>query len=230
MRLPRAGVLAQDVLRGIWPENPPLRLLIGMCPVLAITTAAINGLIMGVAVTAVLLMTGLMVSALRHAIPDDVRIPVFVVIIATAVTLTDLALARLVPAVHEALGIFVPLIVVNCIILARAEAFASKNPVPRALADALGMGIGETWGLTLIAAIRELLANGTLFGGQVLGAGFEPFRLFGLPPGAFITLGVVVAALNWGVRAYHEVAARRLDRRAPAAAPAGTQAGGGGGR
>lgn len=230
MRLPQTRVLAQDVLRGIWPENPPLRLLIGMCPVLAVTTAAINGLIMGVAVTGVLLMTGLVVSALRHVIPDNVRIPVFVVIIATAVTLTDMTLAGLVPAVHEALGIFVPLIVVNCIILARAEAFASKNPVPRALADALGMGIGETWGLTLIAAIRELLANGTVFGQQVLGDAFQPFRLFGLPPGAFITLGVVVAALNWGIRAYRDAATRRREHGAPAIAVAGASAGGGGAR
>ena len=230
MKRPQTRVLAQDVLRGTWTENPPLRLLIGMCPVLAITTAAINGLIMGVAVTGVLLMTGLVVSALRHVIPDNVRIPVFVVIIATAVTVTDMTLAGLVPAVHEALGIFVPLIVVNCIILARAEAFASKNPVPRALADALGMGIGETWGLTLIAAIRELLANGTLFGRQVLGDAFQPFRLFGLPPGAFITLGVVVAALNWGIRAYRDAATRRPEHRASAVAVAGASAGGGGAR
>lgn len=221
------GLLARDVFRGIWPENPPLRMLIGMCPVLAITTAAINGLIMGLAVTAVLLMTGLTVSALRRVIPDDVRLPVFVVVIATAVTVTDLVLAGLVPAVHEALGIFVPLIVVNCIILARAEAFASKHPVHRALADALGMGIGETWGLTLIASIREVLGSGTLFGHPVLGAGLEPMRVFGMPPGAFITLGVVVAALNWAVRAYQE-AARRARARLPAGAGAGAPAGGGG--
>jgi len=221
-------VLAQDVFRGIWPENPPLRMLIGMCPVLAITTAAINGLIMGIAVTAVLLMTGLVVSALRRVIPDDVRLPVFVVVIATAVTVTDLLLAGLVPAVHDALGIFVPLIVVNCIIFARAEAFASKHPVPRALADGLGMGIGEIWGLTLVASIREVLGNGTFFGYPVLAAGLEPIRVFSMPPGAFITLGVLVATLNWATKAYREAAARRAAGRVTGVVASGAVAGGGG--
>lgn len=224
-------VLAQDVFRGIWPENPPLRMLIGMCPVLAITTAAINGLIMGMAVTGVLMVTALVVSSLRRVIPGDVRIPVFVVIIATAVTVADLLLAGLVPAVHEALGIFVPLIVVNCLILARAEAFASKQPVPRALADALGMGLGETWGLTLVAAIREMLGAGTLFGHRVTVGGFEPLRVFSLPPGAFLTLGVLVAGLNWAARLYQEAARRRAVRRASGEpALAGMPLAGGGGR
>ncbi|MBE3598342.1 MAG: electron transport complex subunit RsxE [Limnochordaceae bacterium] len=201
--------LAGDVVRGIWAENPPLRMLIGMCPVLAITTAAINGLIMGLAVTAVLLITGVIVSAMHRVIPDNVRIPVFVVIIATAVTVTDMTLAGLLPAVHDALGIFVPLIVVNCIILARAEAFASKHGVMRSAADALGMGLGEIWGLTLIAALRELLARGTIFGWQVLGDWFTPLGLFSLPPGAFLTLGAVVAGLNAAVRVAQERAQAR---------------------
>lgn len=224
---PTARVLARDLAQGIWAENPPLRMLIGMCPVLAVTTAALNGFIMGLAVTAVLILTGILVSAMRRVIPDNVRIPVFVVIIATAVTITDMTLAGLVPSVHEQLGIFVPLIVVNCIILARAEAFASKHGVIRSAADALGMGLGEVWGLTLIAAIREVVSKGTLFGWQALGEGFTPLSLFSLPPGAFITLGAVVAGLNAAVQ-YAESRKRRAGA-AAAGAPleaAGAQGGG----
>ncbi|HHX49941.1 MAG TPA: electron transport complex subunit E [Clostridia bacterium] len=185
-----------DLLRGLFRENPTFRLLIGMCPVLAVTTMAINGLIMGIAVVAVLVCSSFMISACKSIIPSQVRIPIYIVIIATFVTIADLLLAALVPDVHKVLGLFVPLIVVNCIILGRAEAFASKMPVLRSITDGLGMGLGFTWALVFIGCIRELLGMGSVFGVQVMGEAFVPWEIMQLPPGAFLTMGIIVFVLN----------------------------------
>lgn len=185
-----------DVVRGLFRENPTFRMLIGMCPPLAVTTSAESGLIMGLATTAVLICSSTIISLFKKLIPQQVRIPAYIVIIATFVTMIDLVLAALVPAVHKILGIFVPLIVVNCLILGRAEAFASRMPVSRAITDGLGMGLGFTWALTFIGCIRELLGAGTLFGATVFGDGFVAWRIMQLPPGAFLTMGLIVFTLN----------------------------------
>lgn len=188
--------LWKDFIRGIWPENPSFRMLIGMCPVLAVTSMAINGLAMGLSVTFVLICSSVMISLVRDLIPSKVRIPCYIVIIATFVTIIDLVLAALFPDIHKVLGIFIPLIVVNCIILGRAEAFASKNPVINSIFDALGMGLGTTWAMTFLGIIRELLGMGTIFGHQVMGEWFTPFIIMVLPPGAFIVLGIILGIIN----------------------------------
>ena len=175
--------------KGFIKENPTFRLVLGMCPTLAVTTLAENGLGMGLSTTAVLVASNLVIALLRKFIPDKIRIPVFIIIIATFVTIVDMVLNAYMPALHSQLGIFVPLIVVNCIILGRAEAFASKNPVVSSLADGLGMGLGFTLSLTVLAVIRELLAYGTIFNKNILGSGYQPFQVFGTPAGAFIALG-----------------------------------------
>jgi len=185
-----------DLIRGLWKENAIFRMMIGMCPALAITTSVINGLTMGVATTAVLICSSLLISMFRNIIPNQVRIPVFIVVIATFVTIVDMLLAALVPDIHEVLGIFVPLIVVNCLILARAEAFAYKMPVMRSVTDAAGMGLGFSWALAFIGAFRELLGTGGIFGVNLLGAEFIPWMIMLKPPGAFIVMGIIVFALN----------------------------------
>ena len=186
----------KELTKGIFKENPTFRLVLGMCPVLAVTSLARNGLGMGLSTTAVLVASNFAISALRNVIPDKIRIPVFVVIIATFVTMVDMLLLAFVPDLHAQLGIFVPLIVVNCIILGRAEAFASKYPVVDSLADGIGMGLGFTLSLTVIGTIRELLSNGTIFGTNILGASYEPFKIFGSPPGAYLALGLLMALVN----------------------------------
>jgi electron transport complex protein RnfE len=185
----------RDFTKGIIRENPVFRLLLGMCPVLAVTTEAVNGLCMGAATTFVLIMSGLIISSFRKLIPEKVRIPIFIVVIATFVTIVDMIIASLSYKLYRALGIFIPLIVVNCIILCRAEAFSSKNPVVNSLADALGMGIGFTLSLTVLASVREVLGNGTIFGITIL-PNFEPILVMILPPGAFIALGVILGIMN----------------------------------
>ncbi|MFZ5688111.1 MAG: electron transport complex subunit RsxE [Bacillota bacterium] len=185
-----------DLIRGLWQENTIFRMMIGMCPTLAVTTSAINGFTMGIATTAVLICSSLLISILKNVIPKQVRIPVFIVVIATFVTIVDLLLAAAVPDIHKVLGLFVPLIVVNCLILGRAEAFASKMPVMRSIADAIGMGLGFTWALAFIGSIRELLGTGGVFGVNLLGANFVPWMIMLKPPGAFITMGVIVFAIN----------------------------------
>ncbi len=188
----------QEFNKGIIKQNPILRLVLGTCPTLAVTTQATNGLAMGIAVTFVLLGSNIIISLIRKFIPDKVRIPVFIVIIASFVTSVDLVMAGFFYAIHKVLGIFVPLIVVNCIILARAEAFASKNNAIYSLFDALGMGIGFTLALILMASIRELLGNGTIFGFNVLQAlGYQKFLIMIMPPGAFILLGLMIATLDY---------------------------------
>ncbi|NLU37197.1 MAG: electron transport complex subunit E [Clostridiales bacterium] len=188
---------AKDVLlNGIIIENPTFRLVLGMCPTLAVTTAAVNGVAMGLAVVFVLAASNLVISLLRNFIPDKIRIPSYIVVIAAFVTIVGMLMEAFVPELYKALGLFIPLIVVNCIILARAESFASKNNPFYSLIDGIGMGLGFTIALTILGAIREILGAGTIFGVPVFGQGFEPAIIMILPPGAFITLGLLLAALN----------------------------------
>ncbi len=182
--------------KGIVKENPVLRLVLGTCPTLAITTAAINGIGMGVAATLVLVGSNVAISLLRNVIPDKVRIPAFITIIATFVTIIQMLVKAFLPAIDSALGIYLPLIVVNCIILARAEMFASKNKVLPSILDALGMGVGFTAALTLMGIIREMLGAGTVFGLPVTVNFIEPMIVFILPPGGFFVFGILVAVAN----------------------------------
>lgn len=181
---------------GIIKENPVLRLVLGTCPTLAVTTAAINGIGMGVAATIVLVCSNIAISLLRSFIPDKVRIPAFITIIAGFVSVVQMLVKAFAPAIDKSLGIFLPLIVVNCIILARAEMFASKNAVLPSALDGLGMGIGFTATLTLMGAIRELLGAGTIFGLTVTANHIDPMIIFLLPPGGFFVFGMLVAASN----------------------------------
>ena len=182
--------------KGVIKENPVLRLVLGTCPTLAITTAAINGIGMGVAATLVLIGSNAVISLLRNVIPEKVRIPAFITIIAAFVSIIQMLVKAFLPGIDAALGIFLPLIVVNCIILARAEMFASKNPVLPSILDAIGMGIGFTAAITLMGMIRELLGAGTIFGLQVTQGVIEPMLIFILPPGGFFVFGVLVALSN----------------------------------
>ena len=188
--------LRKIFMNGIIDENPTFRMVLGMCPTLAITTAVSNGIGMGLAVTFVLVFSNLVISLLRKAIPDQIRIPAFIVVIATFVAIVQLVVKAFVPALDAALGVFIPLIVVNCIIFGRAEAFAFKNkPVP-AMVDGLGMGLGFTIAITLISAVRELFGAGTLLGVQVMPAGYLPMDLLVKPAGGFIVLGLLLALMN----------------------------------
>jgi electron transport complex protein RnfE len=187
--------LMKEFTKGLVRENPLFRLLLGMCPALAVTTSVNNGLGMGVAFTGVLLASNIVVSAMRGVIPASVRIPAFIVIVATFVTITDLLMHAFTPDLYTALGIFIPLIVVNCIILGRAESFASRNPVLPSVVDALGMGAGFTLALVLVSAVREVLGAGTFFGITILPENI-PALMFILPPGGFITLGCLLGLLN----------------------------------
>jgi electron transport complex protein RnfE len=188
--------LATEFSKGIWDKNPVFKLVLGMCPVLAVTTSAENGLGMGVATTFVLICSNSVVSLMRKVIPDQVRIPAFIIIIATFVTVAQLAMEAWAYNLHQALGIYIPLIVVNCLILGRAEGFASKNPVVRSIVDGAGMGVGFTLALFILRAIRELFGVGEVFGHVVFGVHYSPVLLLILPPGGFIALGLVLAALN----------------------------------
>lgn len=189
--------LFAEFLKGFWKENPVLVMLLGLCPTLAVTNSAINGLSMGLAVIFTLVCSSTLISLIRKIIPKEVRIPTFIIVIATFVTVTDLTLAAFFPDISKSLGPFVPLIVVNCIVLGRQEAFASKNPVHRAIIDALGMSIGFTLTLIILGSIRELLGSGTIFSFQIMPASFQPWMVMGLPPGAFLTLGLMIGIVNW---------------------------------
>ena len=167
-----------------------------MCPTLAVTTSATNGVGMGLAATFVLVGSNFVISLIKGFIPDKIRIPVFIVVIASFVTVVQLVMQAFIPSLYESLGLFIPLIVVNCIILQRAEAFASKNKPFASVVDGLGMGVGFTLALTLLASVRELLGNGTLFGFQIMGAAYQPALIFILAPGGFIALGLLLALLN----------------------------------
>lgn len=188
--------LMQVFMNGILNENPTFRLLLGMCPTLAISTAASNGLGMGLAATFVLVFSNLAISALRNMIPDKVRIPSFVVVIATFVTIIDLTIKAFVPALSASLGLYIPLIVVNCIIFARAESFAFKNPVLPSIFDGLGMGLGFTLALTLLSSVREIIGSGKWFGMAVMPAGYKPMSIIISPAGGFITLGLLILIVN----------------------------------
>lgn len=181
---------------GIITENPTLRLVLGTCPTLAVTTAALNGIGMGIAATVVLVCSNAVISLLRNVIPNKVRIPAFITIIAGFVSVVQMLVKAFTPDIDKALGIFLPLIVVNCIILARAEMFASKNAVLPSILDGLGMGIGFTCTLTLMGMIRELLGNGTIFGLSVTNGQIPPMIIFLLPPGGFFVFGMLIAASN----------------------------------
>lgn len=188
--------LSKEYLKGVWENNPILIQLLGLCPTLAVTVSAINGLAMGLAATFVLVMSSLLISSIRKIIPNQVRIASFIVIIATFVTVVDLVMKAKFPDLSKALGPFIPLIVVNCIILGRQEAFASKNNPGRALLDALGMGTGFTIALLVLGGIREILGSRTIFGLQVLPDQYEPWLIMILPAGAFLTLGLLLGLSN----------------------------------
>lgn len=193
-----------ELRKGILKENPLFRLVLGMCPTLAVTTRAMNGLAMGFAVIFVLIGSNTVVSLIRKIIPDKVRIPVFIVVIASFVTIVDLFMAGFFFELHKVLGIFIPLIVVNCIILARAEAFASKNSVLSSIFDAIGMGLGYTISLIVVGSIREILGNGTIFGFNLLHRiGYQNFLIMVLPPGAFIIVGLLMGLMNKLVDSEH---------------------------
>jgi len=188
--------LKQEFSNGIWRENAVFKLLLGLCPALAVTTSAENGLGMGLATTFVLLCSNMAVSLLRNVIPGKVRIPSFIVIIASFVTVVQLTMEAFLYDLHKALGIFIPLIVCNCLILGRAEAFASRNPLRSSIVDGLGMGVGFTLALFVLGAVREVLGAGSLFGVSLFGSGYQPVLLMILPPGAFISLGFLLAGMN----------------------------------
>jgi electron transport complex protein RnfE len=187
----------REFVKGIWKENPIFVMVLGMCPMLAVTNTAVNALAMAAATTFVLVGSSLLVSLLRKLIPRQVRISTYIIIIATFVTVADFTLEALVPNVHRELGAFISLIVVNCIILGRQEAFASRNPVRLALCDAAGMSIGFAFALFCMGATREILGFGTFFGFSLFGDHFEPWVIMALPPGGFLMLGFILLFFNW---------------------------------
>ena len=195
-----AKTLTQEFVKGLWDEVPPFRLVLGLCPVLAVTKAVENGIGMGVATTFVLVCSNILVASLRKVIPSKVRIASYIVIIATFVTIAELLMQAYTYELFKKLGIFIPLIVVNCVILGRAEAFASKNGIFRSLLDGLGMGIGFTLSLMALAAVRELLGTGTLTFWekpiQIMGPSFQPFSFMVEAPGAFVALGLMLCMMN----------------------------------
>jgi electron transport complex protein RnfE len=190
------GLILERLKNGIFKENTIFVQVIAMCPTLAVTTSMKNGIGMGLATTAVLVGSNIVISALRKLIPDKIRIPAFIVVIAGFVTLLQFLMQGFVPALYKSLGIFIPLIVVNCVILGRAEAYASKNTVFASLFDGLGMGLGFTGALVLLASIRELLGTGMLLGFQVMPSSFKPALIMVLAPGAFFALGILMAIMN----------------------------------
>ncbi len=188
---------AQEFLKGLWKENPVFVAVLGMCPALAVTNTAINSLAMGLATTFVLVSSSILVSSLKSVIPKQVRITAYIIIIATFVTVVDFSLAAFAPQIHKELGAFIALIVVNCLILGRQEAFASKNPVGLSILDALGMSLGFTFALLCIGIPREILGSGSLFNIPLFGEGFEPWVVMILPPGGFFMLGFLLLGFNW---------------------------------
>ncbi len=193
----RATTPQQDFVRGIWRENPVLVQMLGLCPALAVTNTVANSIAMGLATFFVLMGSSILVSLLKKFIPNEVRISTFILIIATFVTIADMSLEAIVPDVHKALGAFIALIVVNCIILGRQEAFASKRPVGRAILDALGTGVGFIIAMLLMGSFREILGNGTFLGVSLFGANYEPWVIFILPPGGFFTIGFILLGLSY---------------------------------
>lgn len=190
------GKIVERLYNGIIKENPTFVLVLGMCPTLAVTSSLINGAGMGLSTMAVLILSNCVISLLRNIIPNSVRVPAYIVIVASFVTILQFLLEAYLPSLNSALGIYIPLIVVNCIILGRAESYASKNPVLPSIFDGLGMGLGFTFGLTCIGIVRELLGAGQVFGIQIMPSSYEPITIFILAPGAFIVLSMLVAARN----------------------------------
>lgn len=186
----------ERIFNGLVKENPTFVLMLGMCPTLAVTTSATNGIGMGLSTTAVLIMSNMLISMLRKIIPDSVRMPAFIVVVASFVTIVDFLLEGFAPGLYDSLGLYIPLIVVNCIILGRAESYASKNPVLPSVFDGIGMGLGFTVGLTCIGIVRELIGAGQIFGKQVMPDSYEPLTIFVLAPGAFFVLACLVALQN----------------------------------
>ena len=184
------------LVNGLLFENPTFVLMVGMCPTLAVTTAASNAIGMGLSTTVVLVCSNLFISLLRNLISDKIRIPAFIVVIASFVTMVEMALKAYLPELSETLGLYIPLIVVNCIIFARAEAFAFKNGPILALGDGLGMGLGFTLAITVLASVREIFGAGTLFGQNIMGAGYHPMSLLTAPAGGFLTLGILLIIVN----------------------------------
>ena len=187
----------QEFIKGLWRDNPVFVQVLGMCPMLAVTNSAINALAMGGATFFVLVASSFLVSSLKSWIPKQVRISTYIIIIATFVTVTDFTLEALVPEIHKELGAFIPLIVANCMILGRQEAFASRNTVKMAVIDALGMASGFLFALFALGAVREILGEGALFGVKLFGTDFEPWVIMILPPGGFLTLGLLLLFFNW---------------------------------
>jgi Na+-translocating ferredoxin:NAD+ oxidoreductase subunit E len=222
--LPTPG---EDLLKGIWRENPVLVQMLGLCPTLAVTNSVANSLAMSVATVFVLCCSSVLVSMLRKLIPGEVRITSYILIIATFVTIADMTLEATVPTLHKALGAFIALIVVNCIILGRQEAFSAKHGVGRSFLDALGMGIGFTIMLVIMGAVRELLGSGTFLGFDVFGPRFEPWVVMVLPPGGFFTLAAILLVVAWrkqrGLAVAADLAPRTVGERhgSPALEPAG---------
>lgn len=184
------------LFNGIIKENPIFIQLLGMCPTLAVTTSAENGIGMGLATTAVLICSNLVISLLRKLVPSKIRIPIYIVVIASFVTMIGMFMEAYVPSLFKSLGLFIPLIVVNCIILARAEAYASKNTILDSVFDGIGMGLGFTLALAILGSVREILGAGTIFGHALFGASFKPALIMILPPGAFLALGLLLALYN----------------------------------
>ena len=196
MDMEKKATFQSVFLNGVITENPTFRLVLGTCPTMAVTTSATNGIGMGAAATFVLVGSNIVISLLRNFIPDKIRIPSFIVVICTFVTMVQMFMQAFLPSLYSSLGIFLPLIVVNCIILARAEAYAGKNAVMPSIADGIGMGIGFTLALVMIAAIREFFGTGSIMGIQLMGASFEPVLLFILAPGGFLVFGLLLGIIN----------------------------------
>ena len=192
----KANTPIERLYNGIIKENPTFVMLLGMCPTLAVTTAAVNGLGMGLTTMVILTMSNFMISLLRKVIPDSVRMPAYIVIVASFVTIVQFLLQGFIPSLYSALGIYIPLIVVNCIILGRAEAYASKNGVVASIFDGIGMGLGFTVGLTCISIVREILGAGTIFGFKIMPSAYTPITIFILAPGAFFVLAFLIAFQN----------------------------------
>lgn len=186
----------ERLYNGLAKENPTFVLMLGMCPTLAVTTSAINGVGMGLTTTVVLVMSNMLISMLRKIIPDSVRMPAFIVVVASFVTIVQFLLEGFIPSLYDSLGLYIPLIVVNCIILGRAESYASKNPVLPSIFDGIGMGLGFTIGLTSIGIVREVIGAGQIFGKQIMPSSYEPVTIFILAPGAFFVLAGLVAIQN----------------------------------
>ncbi len=200
----RSNSLTKVFTNGLLNENPTFRLLLGMCPTLAVSTAASQGVGMGLATTFVLVFSNLVISLLRRVIPEKVRIPSFIVVIATFVTIIDLIIKAFLPSMSSSLGIYIPLIVVNCIIFARAEAFAFKNPPLASIVDGLGMGVGFTLSLTLLASVREIIGSGKWFGMQIMPDAYRPMSVIITPAGGFITLGILLLLVNAAIKHFEK--------------------------